>query len=1080
MEFLSKENQCGQNLLRIVSRGSAILAELFRLSGNLPEVFLGGDKVKDPEQRKYLDVIFDFQYLNQPEDYEKRINDSLDLLDLDQEFQDNHEEILDRFYRLFESIWKYQHDFSKYIDDVNHGYYIQHSLETILQEVEGKQLLCEALYLYGVMLLLLEERLPGYIREKLLVSMCRLRGEGALDHFEEICKLCRNTGYIPGPEGKRPKNFPDMIFARYPPDQDLVRLVIGRLQTDDIYLMSVAYPDPAHRSTRLANQAAMLYVILYFAPDILNKQKSTMREITDKYFHDNFVIAIYMGNVVDLTQEWASYPAAKAAIDNVISVSTVKQWSEANGNLMAKGLEELKAFLKEGVLAQDFLLDHLLGLFNCVRTCNISLRWRMLHRRCKAEALRKAVDSVGVSPSTIATLLLNISQLEYLLKGLLTQMLADKDLAWTEGRASAVQRLNEVSSYFAGEAPLTRVKKDDNLTRWFSGLASQVEALDFRGDGHATAIGRKIQGLIAALEDVEQFEAVDSNNQIKTCLQEIRDLFQTMIRTVNIKEDLLMVLESLSDLSYAWQLLADYVPMLHDRIRRDPGAVVLLRATFLKAASILDVPLVRITAAESPDAVSVAAYYSGELVDLVRLVLEVIPISIFNVLGQIVTIQTEMTALPMRLEGKDLKDYAQLEARWEMAKLTHEVSIFTEGILVMEKTLLGVIQVEPRQILEEGLRRELVRQVSLALHRELSFEAHASREEVNRRMLGLATRLDGLKRSIEYLQDYIAIAGLKIFQQEFSRIINYYAEQEANRFLKKKTFDSSSRFQSRAIPIPRLLATSPATTGGPSSGPSGGLGAGDEAGAGGAVTFLGRVMASLMDLTDPATTVYAPECSAWFLHSAPDAKVAQTIEQCGIRTFALLERSIGVIGLQGLNRLLAFRAVHICNYFLRYFEQSVRPFRTLLDQVRTALYPEHRIPENAAKLYLNAVKKVEPLLLPVLKCLRRLGQGQLVRRQICNLLEFGCQLDAHLLYQALDTFNRGLVKDIRKHYLQPDSESTSHSYMILAGDDIIVLIGCFRWLPCRRQSFVGGDNSTSRSLWLGRSHAEALHNDSTT
>jgi len=49
--------------------------------------------------------------------------------------------------------------------------------------------------------------------------------------------------------------------------------------------------------------------------------------------------------------------------------------------------------------------------------------------------------------------------------------------------------------------------------------------------------------------------------------------------------------------------------------------------------------------------------------------------------------------------------------------------------------------------------------------------------------------LDGVKRSIEYLQDYIGIAGLKIFQQEFARIINYHTEQESNRFVKRKIFD---------------------------------------------------------------------------------------------------------------------------------------------------------------------------------------------------------------------------------------------------------------------------------------------------
>ena len=52
-----------------------------------------------------------------------------------------------------------------------------------------------------------------------------------------------------------------------------------------------------------------------------------------------------------------------------------------------------------------------------------------------------------------------------------------------------------------------------------------------------------------------------------------------------------------------------------------------------------------------------------------------------------------MHPIPSRLEAKDLKDYADLDQRFELSKLTHEVSVFTEGVLLMERTLLGVIQV---------------------------------------------------------------------------------------------------------------------------------------------------------------------------------------------------------------------------------------------------------------------------------------------------------------------------------------------------------------------------------------------------
>jgi hypothetical protein len=37
--FLSPENDCGQVMLKLASRGSAILAELFKASIHIPEVF---------------------------------------------------------------------------------------------------------------------------------------------------------------------------------------------------------------------------------------------------------------------------------------------------------------------------------------------------------------------------------------------------------------------------------------------------------------------------------------------------------------------------------------------------------------------------------------------------------------------------------------------------------------------------------------------------------------------------------------------------------------------------------------------------------------------------------------------------------------------------------------------------------------------------------------------------------------------------------------------------------------------------------------------------------------------------------
>ena len=45
----------------------------------------------------------------------------------------------------------------------------------MLQDVEGRQLLCEAVYLYGCMLLLMDLRIPGPARERIVISFLRYK-----------------------------------------------------------------------------------------------------------------------------------------------------------------------------------------------------------------------------------------------------------------------------------------------------------------------------------------------------------------------------------------------------------------------------------------------------------------------------------------------------------------------------------------------------------------------------------------------------------------------------------------------------------------------------------------------------------------------------------------------------------------------------------------------------------------------------------------------------------------------------------------------------------------------------------------
>jgi WASH complex subunit strumpellin len=130
----------------LVARGSAIIAELLRLSDHVPSVFKGSPM--DPAERaKYAPILFDFRYLKAAEAFDEKIDADTDLIDLDEEFRENHMPLLDRFYKLFESIHRYIIDLITYVslliqliqlDLLNHPFSLPHSSNVSMRSIVGR------------------------------------------------------------------------------------------------------------------------------------------------------------------------------------------------------------------------------------------------------------------------------------------------------------------------------------------------------------------------------------------------------------------------------------------------------------------------------------------------------------------------------------------------------------------------------------------------------------------------------------------------------------------------------------------------------------------------------------------------------------------------------------------------------------------------------------------------------------------------------------------------------------------------------------------------------------------------------
>lgn len=75
-----------------------------------------------------------------------------------------------------------------------------------------------------------------------------------------------------------------------------------------------------------------------------------MREIVDKHFPDNWVVPVYQGHLVDLTEIWSPFPAAMKALSNNIVVENIRKIAGFHFKKADESLHRLEKYTIEGLL----------------------------------------------------------------------------------------------------------------------------------------------------------------------------------------------------------------------------------------------------------------------------------------------------------------------------------------------------------------------------------------------------------------------------------------------------------------------------------------------------------------------------------------------------------------------------------------------------------------------------------------------------------------------------------------------------------------------------------------------------------
>jgi WASH complex subunit strumpellin len=151
---------------------------------------------------------------------------------------------------------------------------------------------------------------------------------------------------------------------------------------------------------------------------------------------------------------------------------------------------------------------------------------------------------------------------------------------------------------------------------------------------------------------------------------------------------------------------------------------------------------------------------------------------VFEVLEEVIQLLSKkMTPIPWKFNKNELKTFCQYDQRKEMAQRMYRISLFTESILSMETYLVGVIEVNPKVILDEGIRKEMIRLIFRMLDKHLQFKG-TDVDGFQKLLIELAVSLEGFKKAVENIQDFVQIYGIKSYHEEFDKLMDAYIDME--------------------------------------------------------------------------------------------------------------------------------------------------------------------------------------------------------------------------------------------------------------------------------------------------------------
>eukprot|EP00963_Diacronema_lutheri_P002828 scaffold219_cov394-Pavlova_lutheri.AAC.3 len=856
----------------------------------------------------------------------------------------------------------------------------------------------EVLYRFGLVLLGLLDRFPGKTREKLLVSFFRCKGTSSVANIKTICLVCRAVEKHRSLWQRLGQYRVEEYFSRFLIPAHVLQSSIdwiehgGRCREAESPDRAISN-DPAFLSCRL-------FVLLYSAPSVLESGTSRMRGLVELFFHDNWILSHSLGETVDISVAWAPYKAANQALSSTLSTSKAKKLATLHTKALGSLEKQILTFVTNDDHFEDCVLTGIQTLLDIQRSAHASLRWIVLHSLFSANRkIVEAVRSCCIGSRSIFEFLLLVSKFDHRVNAACRQLGKKKQVALNSS-------LDQAKHFITTLLDLMRPSENLHDAEDYEDAVTQLAYVKGEFDTIQAAEMADIELYQTILDQAQELEWSNQyflqNSHMNHYLAETCTHLARIVRILGSTKSECSVVHDCESM-FVWAALLGRPGNKSDttlttitlECLKDPSVVSDIGLVYLKVKAGMDTFLKGMPGHELDNLdVSTEQFYSTILNKYIVKVLEDVPFTIFHIVSDLLVFEYNWMHTSNLAEKKSspLVRRERSTRRKLHARAFREVCRFTGALRSMNKAFAGIIRVQPEEVLDVCYRKHL----SMSLHKlceevfnfgksqsgTIHFSVPSrggdkgSTTHYSLRVKELGDFLAMYQKLLEDLQDFVPMACMHVWREEFNKVLISAASSAIHRRLRTK-----GRRSDRSLEPP--------------------------------ANFMERIVSYLHQMSHPMQSMYLKPLCSWYGSSGE--------EMLGIAFFSQLQDSMGQTCLCCIDSILESCVVlQIQEVFKRYqvntteelaFHNMVSKMANdMNDPYLTACEPQAKILgacDRISREHSNSLK---------LLCeqLAFVGQNQLLRKRLNAGIRVASEYQNKALLGATMTANSALGRSVHR------------------------------------------------------------------